>query len=49
MLQFITLKIRNKKENDNMNKISKTVVVLREKERESYTLINKKMGGEDNV
>lgn len=47
MLQFITLKIRNKKENDNMNKISKTVVVLRE--RESYTLINKKMGGEDNV
>jgi hypothetical protein len=31
MLQFITLKIRNKKENDNMNKISKTVVVLRER------------------
>ena len=45
MLQFITLKIRNKKENDNMNEISKTVVVL----RESYALINKKMGGEDNV
>lgn len=45
MLQFITLKIRNKKENDNINEISKTVVVL----RESYTLINKKMGGEDNV
>ena len=30
MLQFITLKIKNKKENDNMNEISKTVVVLKE-------------------
>jgi hypothetical protein len=30
MLQFITLKIRNKKENDNINEISKTVVVLKE-------------------
>lgn len=30
MLQFITLKIKNKKENDNINEISKTVVVLKE-------------------